>query len=83
MTATTTKIFQLLATVLQILNAVNVAQLPAKWQAAFTGILTIAQAIQGVAAHYFTPGGNAIDGTTGQVTSTGGTVVANVPVTKQ
>lgn len=82
MNATTTKVFQAIATLLQILNAVNVAQLPVKWQAAFTGLLTVAQAVQGVAAHYFTPAGNSIN-TAGQVTSSTGSVIASVPATKQ
>jgi len=60
MTAKITIWFQILATVIQVLNAVNVAQLPPNWQAAFTGLLTIAQAVQGVVAHYYTPSGVSI-----------------------
>ena len=60
MTAKITIWFQILATVIQVLNAVNVAQLPPNWQAAFTGLLTIAQAVQGVVAHYYTPTGVSI-----------------------
>jgi hypothetical protein len=82
MTANFTKVFQILATILQVLNGVNIASVPPKWQAAFTGFLSVAQTIQGVAAHYYTPAGNAIS-TTGAVTSTTGAVVANVPTAKQ
>ena len=60
MTATFTKIIQAIAILLQFLNAVNVAGLPQKWRVAFTEIMTIAQAIQAIAAHYFTPTGEKI-----------------------
>jgi len=59
-TATTTKFVQLFATVLQVLNAVNVAGLPTKWQAAFTGIVAAVQAVEGIIAHYSTPEGTSI-----------------------
>ena len=60
MTANVTIWLQILATILQVLNAVNVAQLPPKWQVAFTGLLTIGQAVQGIVAHYYTPTGVSI-----------------------
>ena len=60
MTANVTIWLQILATILQVLNAVNVAGLPKDWQAAFTGLLTIGQAVQGVVAHYYTPTGVSI-----------------------
>lgn len=68
MTANTTIVLQIIATVVQVLNAVNVVGLPPKWQAAFTGLLTVAQAVQGVIAHYFTPTGVPI--TTGATITT-------------
>jgi hypothetical protein len=82
MSANTTILLQIFATIIQVLNAVNVAGLPAKWQVAFTGILAALQAIEGIIAHYFTPAGNSISGTTGQVKDSAGTTVATVPVTK-
>lgn len=60
MTASANKIMQVAATVLQVLNAVNVSGLPPKAQYAFTGILSAFQAIIGVVAHYYTPEGNKI-----------------------
>jgi hypothetical protein len=60
MTSTVSIIVQILATLLQVFNAVNVAGLPVKWQAGFTGLLTIVQAIVGVVAHYYTPSGISI-----------------------
>ena len=60
MTANVTIWLQILATILQVLNAVNVAQLPPKWQVAVTGLLTIGQAVQGIVAHYYTPTGVSI-----------------------
>jgi hypothetical protein len=60
MTSNFTIWFQILATVIQVLNAVDVAHLPATWQAGFTALLTIAQAVQGVVAHYYTPTGVSI-----------------------
>lgn len=57
MTINVNVIVQILATLIQVLNAVNVAQLPKNWQAGFTGALTIFQAIMGIIAHYYTPTG--------------------------
>lgn len=68
MTANTTILIQLVMTFLQVLNAVNVAQLPVGWQGTFMGILTIGQAVQAVIAHHFTPSGVAI--TSGAVITT-------------
>jgi hypothetical protein len=68
MTANTTIILQILATILQVLNAINVSQLPVKWQAGVTGLLTVAQAVQGVVAHYYTPSGVLV--TTGTTVTT-------------
>jgi hypothetical protein len=59
-TATTTKFVQIFGTVLQVLNAVNVAGLPSKWQAAFTGALSALQAVEGIIAHYSTPDGQSL-----------------------
>ena len=60
MSANVTIWLQIFATFFQVLNAVNVAQLPPKWQVAFTGLLTIGQAVQGIVAHYYTPTGVSI-----------------------
>lgn len=60
MTSKFTIWFQILATVIQVLNAVDVAHLPVTWQAGFTALLTVAQAVQGVVAHYYTPTGVSI-----------------------
>jgi hypothetical protein len=68
MTATWTIILQIIATALQVLNAINIAQLPTKWQAGATGLLTVLQAVQGIIAHYYTPSGVAI--TTGTTVTT-------------
>lgn len=57
MTKNFTIFVQIVAILLQVLNAVNIAQLPAKWQATFMGILTVAQAAQAVIAHQYTPTG--------------------------
>jgi hypothetical protein len=57
MTVNVNVFVQVLATILQVMNAVNVAQLPAKWQAGFTGAFTIFQAVMGIIAHYYTPTG--------------------------
>ncbi len=68
MSVNVTIALQILATILQVLNAVNVAQIPTNWQAAFTGLLTILQAVQGIIAHYYTPSGVSI--TTGTTVTT-------------
>jgi hypothetical protein len=60
MTSTVGLIVQILAVIIQVLNAVNVAGLPTKWQAGFTGLLTIVQAVMGILAHYYTPTGVSI-----------------------
>jgi hypothetical protein len=84
MTSTFTQFYQAFLIFLQVLNAINPEGLPVGWRNAFTGLLSAAMAIQGVLAHYYTPAGNKIDGTTGAVTAAGTTtVIANVPATKQ
>ena len=83
MTSATSKVVQIIAVILQVLNAVNVSQLPPKWQAAVTGVITVFQSIMGVLAHYYTPAGNAISGVTGNVTTTQGEILTKVPTTKQ
>lgn len=60
MTSTVSIFIQVLATLVQVLNAVNVAQLPAGWQVAATGILTVLQAVVGTIAHYYTPAGTSL-----------------------
>ena len=60
MTSTVSIYVQVLATILQVLNAVNVAGLPTKWQSGFTGLVTIVQAVVGIIAHYYTPSGVSI-----------------------
>jgi hypothetical protein len=82
MTAKTGLFLQILATILQVLNAVNVAQLPTKWQAAFTALLTIGQAIQGVVAHYYTPTGVSITPGASITTTQGGTQAASTSPAK-
>ena len=57
MTANFTIAIQIIGILLQILNAVNLAQLSPDWQHAVTGIITILQAAQAVFAHYYTPTG--------------------------
>jgi hypothetical protein len=76
MTADTTIILQIIATILQVLNAVNVSQLPPKWQAAITGLLTILQAVQGIIAHYYTPSGVSLTPGSTVTTTQGGSQAA-------
>lgn len=57
MTANFTIAVQLIGILLQILNGVNLAQLSPDWQHAVTAIITILQAAQAFAAHYYTPTG--------------------------
>jgi hypothetical protein len=57
MTAATGIWIQILMTLAQVLNAVNVTGLPKNWQAAFTGLLTVIMAVIGVVQHYYTPSG--------------------------
>jgi hypothetical protein len=77
MTSTVSIFIQVLATILQVLNAVNVTGLPVKWQAAFTGLLTVGQAVVGTISHYYTPAGTSLaaPGTTVTTPATG-TVLA-------
>lgn len=68
---------QILGIILQVLNAVNVAQLPSGWQVGVTGAITILQAIQGVIAHYYTPSGVSITPGASITTTQGGTQTAS------
>jgi hypothetical protein len=77
MTVNVTIFLQILAIVLQVLNAVNVAQLPTGWQAGFAGLLTILQAVQAVFAHYFTPTGVSITAGSTITTKEAGNVAAH------
>jgi len=77
MTSTVTIILQVLATLLQILNGFNVANLPAKWQFGFMTLLAALQGLQGIIAHYYTPSGVALTSPTTTVTTAAtGTVPA-------
>lgn len=77
-------ILQSLAVFLQVLNSIDVAKLPPKWQGIVTALLTAGQAAAGIAAHYYTPAGNSISPSTGAVKSaTTGETVAHVPTVKQ
>jgi hypothetical protein len=60
MTSNVSLVIQILATIVQVLNAVNVAGLPKGWQAGFTGLLTVLQAVIGTISHYYTPTGVSI-----------------------
>jgi hypothetical protein len=77
MTANWTIALQILGIILQVLNAVNVAQLPTGWQAAVTGLVTILQAVQGIIAHYYTPTGVSITPGASITTTQGGTQAAS------
>jgi hypothetical protein len=80
MTSTFTIVAQVIASILQVLNAINVAQLPVKWQLGFTTLLTILQAVQGAVAHYYTPSGVSLAHPATTVTTTAaGTQPANKP----
>jgi hypothetical protein len=76
MTKNVTLFVQIVAIILQVLNAVNVAQLPTGWQATFAGILTIAQAVQALIAHYYTPTGESISVGSSIVTAAGTRTIA-------
>jgi hypothetical protein len=57
MTVNITIIYQTIMTVLQVLNAVNVTQLPPKWQGVVTAVITVLQGVEGILAHFYTPSG--------------------------
>lgn len=77
MTANFTIAVQLIGILLQILNGVNLAQLSPDWQHAVTAIITILQAAQAFAAHYYTPTGIRITPGASITTSEGGTEAAH------
>lgn len=56
MTSNFTKIFQILATIVQIGNVVG-SFTPAKWQPVVTGVVSVLQTVQGTVAHYYNPDG--------------------------
>jgi hypothetical protein len=76
MTSTVNIWVQILVTLAQVLNAINVASLPKNWQAAFTGLFTIVQAVLGVIAHYYTPSGVSITAGSTITTKEGGSQAA-------
>lgn len=52
-----TKASQILALILQVLNSINVAGLPAKWQYGFTAGLGMLQMVGAILAHNHNPDG--------------------------
>jgi hypothetical protein len=57
MTSKLTVLLQLVGFIVQVILAINPAQLPLKWQGIFIAIVAIAQAVQATIAHNYTPTG--------------------------
>lgn len=57
MTTTFTIAYQIILGMIQLLNAVNLASLPTKWQGIITTALSVAMGVQGILAHFYTPTG--------------------------
>lgn len=60
MTSKFTKIFQAIASVVQITNLVT-AFIPAEYKPVLSGFLTILQGIQAIMAHYHNPDGTVVE----------------------
>ena len=60
-TINTTIILQVIGIILQVLNAINIAQLTPPEQHAATAVITVLQAIQAYLAHNSTPTGLKIE----------------------